>query len=54
MPQITLKERTVHLTSYTFLQEILVNIKKPVTFTALSTTKNTFFTEHLSLATFVL
>ena len=32
-----------------FLQEMLINIKH-VTFTALSTTKNSFFTEHLSLA----
>ena len=27
MAQIILKERTVHLASYTFLQEILINIK---------------------------
>ena len=27
MPQIILKERTAHLGSYTFLQEILINIK---------------------------
>ena len=27
MPQIGLKERTAHLGSYTFLQEMLVNIK---------------------------
>ena len=50
MPQIVLKERTAHLASYTFLQEMLISIKH-VTFTALSTTKNIFFTEHLSLAT---
>ena len=27
MPQIILKERTAHLASYTFLQEVLINIK---------------------------
>ena len=27
MPQIILKERTVHLAIYTFLQETLINIK---------------------------
>ena len=27
MPQIILKERTPHLASYTFLQELLINIK---------------------------
>ena len=27
MPQIILKERTAHLRSYTFLQEMLINIK---------------------------
>ena len=27
MPQIILKERTAHLASYTFLQEILINLK---------------------------
>ena len=27
MPQIILKERTVHLASYTFLQDIMINIK---------------------------
>ena len=53
MPQIILHERTAHLASYTFLQEIVINIKH-VNPTALSTAKNTFFTEHLSLATFVL
>ena len=53
MPQINLKERA-HLSRYTFLQEILINILKHVSVTALSTTKNSFFTEHLSLAIFVL
>ena len=53
MPQIILIKGKAQLASYTFLQEMLINIKH-VTFTALSTTKNTFFTEHLSLATFVL
>ena len=48
MPQIILIKGKAQLASYTFLQEMLINI------TALSTTKNTFFTEHLSLATFVL
>ena len=27
MPEIILKERTAHLASYTFLQEMLINIK---------------------------
>ena len=27
MPQIILKERTAHLASYTFLQEMMINIK---------------------------
>ena len=27
MPQIILKERTAHLVSYTFLQEVLISIK---------------------------
>ena len=67
MPQIIIKDRTAHLGRYTFLQEMLINIKtchfqpplKHATFnhlfqTALSTTKNSFFTEHSSLATFVL
>ena len=53
MAQIIFKESTAHLGRYTFLQEMLINIKN-VTFTALSTTKNSFFTEHLSLVTFVL
>ena len=54
MPQIILKVRTAHLASYTFLQDMLINIKKHATFTALSTINSTFFTEHLSPATFVL
>ena len=29
MPQIILKERTAYLASYTFLQEMLINIKTP-------------------------
>ena len=28
MPQIILKERTAHLASYTFLQEMLIHIKR--------------------------
>ena len=51
MPQIIFKERTAYLARYNFLQEMLINIKN-VTVTALSTINNTFFTEHLSLATF--
>ena len=34
MPQIILKERTAHLAGYTFLQEMLINIKQ-IIFTAL-------------------
>ena len=52
MPQIILEKRTAHLASYTFLREMLINIKTHVTLTALSTIKNTFITEHLLLATF--
>ena len=52
MPQIILEKRTAHLASYTFLREMLINIKTHVTLTALSTIKNTYFTEHLLLATF--
>ena len=40
MSQIILKEGTAHLACYTFLQKQ----NKYVTFTALSTTKNIFFT----------
>ena len=49
MPQIILKEKTAHLVSYTSFTIIDVDQYKNA-----STTKNTFFTEHLSLATFVL
>ena len=52
MPQIILEKRTAYLASYTFLRKMLINIKTHVTLTALSTIKNTFFTEHLLLATF--
>ena len=48
MPQIILKERTAHLVSYTSFTIDVDQYKNP------STTKKTFFTEHLSLATFVL
>ena len=48
MPQIILKERTAHLVSYTFFTIDGDQYENA------STTKNTFFTEHLSLATFVL
>ena len=53
MPHITLKERTTHLASYTIFTRD-TDQYKDVTFTALSTTKNTFFKEHVSLATFAL
>ena len=48
MPQIILKEKTAHLISYTSFTMDVGQYKNA------STTKNTFFTEHLSLATFVL
>ena len=53
MPRIILKERTAHLGSHTFYRRCW-SISEHVTFTALSTTKNSFLTEHLSLATLVL
>ena len=46
MPQIIFKERATHLGSYTFFNKRCWSILKHVTFTALSTTKNSFFTEH--------
>ena len=48
MPQIILKERTAHLVSYTSFSINVGQYKDG------STTKSTFFTEQLSLATFVL
>ena len=51
MPQIILKKRTAHLASYTFFKRD-VDQYKSVILTALSTIRNTFFTEHLSPATF--
>ena len=50
MPQIILKERTAPLASYTFLQEMLINIKTR----HFDSSINYFFTEQLSLATFFL
>ena len=48
MPQIILKERTAHLVSYTSFTRDVDQYQN------MSTTINTFFTEHLSLAAFVL
>ena len=48
MPQIILKERTAHLVSYTSFR---INVDQ---YKNAATTKSTFFTEHLSPATFVL
>ena len=48
MPQIILKEGTAHLVSYTSFTRDVDQYQNT------STTINTFFTEHLSLATFVL
>ena len=45
MPQIILKERTAHLVSYTSFTRDVDQYQNT------STTINTFFTEHLSLAT---
>ena len=51
MPQIILKERTAHLGSYTFFTRDVEQYKN----TSLSQLYQLpFFTEHLSLATFVL
>ena len=50
MSQIILKGRTAHLASYAFFTSDVNQYKNM----SLSTTKNTFFKEHLSLATFVL
>ena len=52
MPQIIIQERTAHLASYTFLEEMLLFITRHVH--SFSTTKSTFFTKNLSLATFIL
>ena len=48
MPQIILEERTAHLVSYSSFKTDADQYKNALA------TKNTFFTEHLSLATFVL
>ena len=48
MPQIDLKERTANVVIYTFFYKRCWWILKHVTFTALSTTENSFFTRHLS------
>ena len=48
MPQIILKERTAHLVSYTSFTRDVDQYQNT------STTINTFFTENLSLTTFVL
>ena len=48
MPQNILKERTAHLVSYTSFTRDVDQYQNT------STTINTFFTEHVSLATFVL
>ena len=53
MLQIILKERAAHLGSYIFLQEMLINIKARHFYSS-TTTKNSFFPEHSSLASFVL
>ena len=50
MPQIILKKITSHLAGYTLFPRDIDQYKN--TLTALATIKNTFFTEHLSLATF--
>ena len=49
MPQIILKERTAHLASYTFVTRDVDQYKN----TSLSQLRNTSFTEHVSLVTFV-
>ena len=53
MPQIIRKERTAHLASYTFLQEMLINIKTRQSHSSINDQER-LFTEHLPLATSVL
>ena len=53
MPQIILKGRTSHLASYTFLQEMLINVRTRQFHSSINH-QHTFFIEHLPLATFVL
>ena len=53
MAQIILKEITANVVSYTFLQEMLINIKARHFHSSINT-ENSFFTEQLSLTTFVL
>ena len=56
MPQLILKERTPHLTTppaTIFLQEIMINIKTRHFHSSINHQEH-FFTEHLSLAIFVL
>ena len=48
MSQIILEERTAHLVSYSSFKIDVDQYKNALT------TKNMFFTEHLSLATFIL
>ena len=52
MPQIILKERTARLASYTFLQEMLIHIKRRHIYSC-SIHQEHLLTELLSLATFV-
>ena len=53
MPQIILKKKTAHLAGYTFFPRDVDHYKNTTSlWAALTTIKNTFFTEHLSLATF--
>ena len=48
MPQIILKERTAHLASYTFLQEMLINIKTRQSHSSISNQERLF---HRTLIT---
>ena len=50
MPQISLKERTAHLASYTFLQEVLINIRTRHFHRSINHQEHLFH-RHLSLAT---
>ena len=52
IPQIILKERPAHLAIYTFTH--VDQYQNTSLLQLYQTTKNTFFTEHLSLNTFVL
>ena len=54
MLQIILKERTAHLTSYTFFTRDVDHYRNMSLSQLYEPPRRLFFTEHVSLATFVL